>query len=217
MHVRNQARRSYGQFAPRRVCCIRLYRMNEYVLFFTGMALIVMAPGPDFMNVVGQSLRGNLRIGMMSAVGVGAGLCVHVSAAILGLSAILLSSAFAYEAVRWVGAAYLIYLGARALLSRSTSELINISARISDRPSTDRAFRRGFLVNVLNPKVAITFRLSCRNSFILRKDRSGCNSCYSELSQSSLPVPGSPVLRLPSILPDPEFVRTRRFGGFRKR
>lgn len=118
---------------------------------------MVMAPGPDFMNVVGQSLRGNLRIGMMSAVGVGAGLCVHISAAIQGLSAILLSSAFAYEAVRWVGAAYLIYLGARALLSRSTSEPVNISARISDRPSTDRAFRRGFLVNVLNPKVAITF------------------------------------------------------------
>jgi threonine/homoserine/homoserine lactone efflux protein len=90
--------------------------MNEYLLFFIGMALMVMVPGPDFMNVVGQSLRGNLRIGMMSAAGVGAGLCVHVSAAIPGLSAILLSSAFAYEAVRWVGAAYLIYLGVRALL-----------------------------------------------------------------------------------------------------
>src|ERR1700704_167482 len=77
--------------------------MNEYLLFFIGMALMVMAPGPDFMNVVGQSLCGNLRAGVMSAVGVGAGLCVHVSAAILGLSAILLSSAFAYEAVRWVG------------------------------------------------------------------------------------------------------------------
>jgi threonine/homoserine/homoserine lactone efflux protein len=50
--------------------------MNEQLLFFTGMALLVMAPGPDFMNVVGQSLRGDLRSGVMSAVGVGAGLCV---------------------------------------------------------------------------------------------------------------------------------------------
>jgi RhtB (resistance to homoserine/threonine) family protein len=131
--------------------------MNEYLLFFIGMALMVMAPGPDFMNVVGQSLRGSLRTGVMSAVGVGAGLCVHVSAAILGLSAILLSSAFAYEAVRWVGAAYLIYLGVRALLSRSSSEPVEISVRISDKRRTDRAFRRGFLVNVLNPKAAITF------------------------------------------------------------
>ena len=131
--------------------------MNEYLLFFIGMVLMVMAPGPDFMNFVGQSLRGNLRTGVMSAVGVGAGLCVHVSAAILGLSAILLSSAFAYEAVRWVGAGYLIYLGIRALLSRSSSEPVDISGRISDKRHTDRAFRRGFLVNVLNPKAAITF------------------------------------------------------------
>jgi len=131
--------------------------MNEYLLFCIGMALMVMAPGPDFMNVVGQSLRGNLRTGVMSAVGVGAGLCVHVSAAILGLSAILVSSAFAYEAVRWVGAGYLIYLGIRALLSRSSSEPVDISGRISDKRRTDRAFRRGFLVNVLNPKAAITF------------------------------------------------------------
>ena len=131
--------------------------MNEYLLFFVGMAVMVMAPGPDFMNVVSQSLRGNLRTGVMSAVGVGAGLCVHVSAAILGLSAILLSSAFAYEAVRWVGAAYLIYLGVRALLSRSSGQPVEMSARISDKQRTDRAFRRGFLVNVLNPKAAITF------------------------------------------------------------
>jgi len=131
--------------------------MNEYLLFCIGMALMVMAPGPDFMNVVGQSLRGNLRTGVMSAVGVGAGLCVHVSAAILGLSAILVSSAFAYEAVRWVGAGYLIYLGIRASLSRSSSEPVDISGRISDKRRTDRAFRRGFLINVLNPKAAITF------------------------------------------------------------
>ena len=178
---------------------------------------MVMAPGPDFMNVVGQSLRGNLRTGVMSAVGVGAGLCVHVSAAILGLSAILLSSAFAYEAVRWVGAGYLIYLGIRALLSRSSSEPVDISGRISDKRRTDRAFRRGFLVNVLNPKAALLSWHSCRNSFILRKDRFGYSSCYSELSQTSLRVPGFHVLPLPSILPDPEFARTRRSGGFRKR
>ena len=98
--------------------------MNEYLLFFAGMVLLVMAPGPDFMNVVGQSLRGSFRTGVMSAFGVGAGLCVHVTAAILGLSAILLSSAFAYEAVRWTGAAYLIYLGIRSLFSRSSRESV---------------------------------------------------------------------------------------------
>jgi threonine/homoserine/homoserine lactone efflux protein len=131
--------------------------MNEQLLFFTGMALLVMAPGPDFMNVVGQSLRGNLRTGVMSAVGVGAGLCVHVTAAILGLSAILLSSAFAYEIIRWLGAAYLIYLGARSLLSRFQIDATNLSAPLSDDRRSDQVFRRGFLINVLNPKVAITF------------------------------------------------------------
>jgi RhtB (resistance to homoserine/threonine) family protein len=131
--------------------------MNEYLLFFAGMVLLVMAPGPDFMNVVGQSLRGSFRTGVMSAFGVGAGLCVHVTAAILGLSAILLSSAFAYEAVRWTGAAYLIYLGIRSLFSRSSREPRDISVRgLNDQPK-GRAFQRGFLVNVLNPKAAITF------------------------------------------------------------
>jgi threonine/homoserine/homoserine lactone efflux protein len=131
--------------------------MNEQLLFFAGMALLVMAPGPDFMNVVGQSLRGNLRSGVMTAIGVGAGLCVHVTASILGLSAILLSSALAYEILRWVGVAYLIYLGVRSLLFRSRVEPADLSMCTSDGRRNDRAFRRGFLVNVLNPKAAITF------------------------------------------------------------
>ena len=131
--------------------------MNQYLLFFIGMALMVMAPGPDFMNVVGQSLRGSFRNGLLSAVGVGAGSCVHVIAAILGLSAILLSSALTYEAVRWAGAAYLILLGIRSLFSRSSGESTNVSDHaLSNRP-INRAFRKGFLVNVLNPKAAITF------------------------------------------------------------
>ena len=131
--------------------------MNQYLLFFIGMALMVMAPGPDFMNVVGQSLRGSFRNGLMSAVGVVAGSCVHVTAAIVGLSAILLSSALAYEAVRWTGAAYLILLGIRSLFSRSSGESTNVSDHaLSNRP-INRAFRKGLLVNVLNPKAAITF------------------------------------------------------------
>ena len=118
---------------------------------------MVMAPGPDFMNVVGQSLRGSFRNGLMSAVGVVAGSCVHVTAAIVGLSAILLSSALAYEAVRWTGAAYLIFLGIRSLFSRSSGESTNVSDHaLSNRP-INRAFRKGFLVNILNPKAAITF------------------------------------------------------------
>jgi threonine/homoserine/homoserine lactone efflux protein len=131
--------------------------MNQYLLFFVGMALMVMAPGPDFMNVVGQSLRGSFRHGLMSAVGVGAGLCVHVTAAILGLSAILLSSAMVYEAVRWAGAGYLIFLGIRSLFSRSSDESTNVLAHMPSNRPMNRAFRKGFLVNVLNPKAAITF------------------------------------------------------------
>ena len=131
--------------------------MNQYLLFFIGMALMVMAPGPDFMNVVGQSLRGSFRNGLMSAVGVGAGSCIHVTAAILGLSAILLSSALTYEAVRWAGAAYLILLGIRSLFSRSSGESTNVSDHALGNRPINRAFRKGFLVNILNQKAAITF------------------------------------------------------------
>jgi threonine/homoserine/homoserine lactone efflux protein len=83
--------------------------------------------------------------------------CVHVSAAILGLSAVLMSSAFAYEVLRWMGTAYLVYLGVRSLLSRSKFEPANFPTGASGGRRLDTAFRRGFLVNVLNPKVAITF------------------------------------------------------------
>jgi threonine/homoserine/homoserine lactone efflux protein len=169
--------------------------MNQYLLFFIGMALLVMAPGPDFINVVGQSLRGSFRNGLMSAVGVGAGLCVHVTAAILGLSAILLSSASAYEAVRWAGAAYLVLLGIRSLFSRSTGESSNLSGHaLSNRP-VNRAFRKGFLV----------------------KAGFGCNSLCSGLSPSSLPAHGSAVLPLLCILPGRKSAKTERFGKFKRR
>ena len=82
---------------------------------------------------------------------------INVTAAILGLSAILLSSALAYEAVRWVGAAYLIFLGIHSLFSRSSSESTNVSDHALSNTPINRAFRKGFLVNVLNPKAAITF------------------------------------------------------------
>src|SRR5215469_17688940 len=126
--------------------------MNQYLLFFIGMALMVMAPGPDFMNVVGQSPGGSFRNGLMSAVGVGAGSCVHVTAAILGLSAILLSSALAYEAVRWAGVAYLIFLGIRSLFSRLSGGSTRVSGHTLSHSPIDRAFRKGFLVNISTRK-----------------------------------------------------------------
>jgi threonine/homoserine/homoserine lactone efflux protein len=143
-------RRAVGSLVPR----IGNHQMNQYLLFFIGMAPMVMVPGPDFMNVVRQSLRGSFRNGLMSAA---AGSCGHVTAAILGLSAILLSSTIAYEAVRWAGAAYLIFLGIRSLFSRSSGELTRVSGHtLSNRP-INRAFRKAFLINVLNPKAALTF------------------------------------------------------------
>ena len=191
--------------------------MNAYLLFFIGMALMVIAPGPDFMNVVGQSLRGNFRNGVMSAVGVGAGLCVHVTAAIFGLSAILLSSALAYEAVRWAGAAYLIYLGIRSLFSRSDSEPSNVSvATLNNRP-VDRAFRRGFLVNVLNPKVAITFMAFMPQFVHPEKGQVWLQFLILGIITIILHAPGSAAFQLLYILPDQKFARTRPIGKFRKR
>src|SRR5204863_8198682 len=91
--------------------------------------------------------------GIVSSLGVQAGTLVHVAAATLGLSALLLSSAFAFGVVKYAGAAYLICLGVKTLLTAERVE----AARGVRRASLGRVFRQGVVVNLLNPKTALFF------------------------------------------------------------
>ena len=90
---------------------------------------------------------------MVSVLGLSAGALVHVAAATVGLSAILLASATAFNFVKWLGAAYLIYLGVRALTTRRSDAQVSIS----DQHSLKRLFTDGVVVSILNPKIAVFF------------------------------------------------------------
>jgi threonine/homoserine/homoserine lactone efflux protein len=104
---------------------------------------------------VTRSVDQGRRAGLVSALGIATGGLVHVVAAAVGLSALLLSSATAYEVVRWAGAAYLVYLGVRRLLTRDDAALVE-AVDVEPEPLR-RIYGRGVVVNVLNPKTALFF------------------------------------------------------------
>ncbi len=130
--------------------------IHGYWLFVAAGILLNLTPGQDTMFIIGQSLTGGRRSGVAAALGISAGSVVHTLAAALGLSAILATSALAFSIVKFAGAAYLIYLGARLLLARGAGTgTAPAQAPASAEPSS--AFRQGILTNLLNPKVALFF------------------------------------------------------------
>ncbi|MDF5252436.1 LysE family translocator [Vibrio parahaemolyticus] len=129
--------------------------LSSLVLFVIACLAINMIPGPDVIYIVSNTMKGKLASGMKAAIGLGIGYFIHTLAACLGLSAIILSSAVAFTAVKWLGAAYLVYLGVQALLSmwRGESKLV-VNESIG---SNKNVFAQGVIVSVLNPKVALFF------------------------------------------------------------
>lgn len=123
--------------------------------------LLNVTPGPDMLYVIGTSTARGTRAGVMAAVGIGAGCLVHVTLAAIGLSAVLAASSWAFSAVKYAGAAYLLYMGARMLQtswSRSAPEPVADAAAPALAPEGPRrVFWQGFVTNVFNPKVALFF------------------------------------------------------------
>jgi threonine/homoserine/homoserine lactone efflux protein len=117
-----------------------------------GLALNIV-PGADMTFIIASAARGGRRGGVIAALGVGTGALVHILAAVFGLSAILASSQVAFDAIKWAGAAYLLWL-AFSLLRAGAAP-----AGDAPRPQAPgwRLFRAAMLVNILNPKVALFF------------------------------------------------------------
>ena len=122
-------------------------------LFSLAALALIVVPGPAVLYIVARSVDGGRRAGVVSALGIGAGGLVHVLAATVGLSALVVSSARAFEAVKYAGAAYLVYLGVRRLLTRDEPD----ERDDVHRAPLGRIFRQGVVVNVLNPKTALFF------------------------------------------------------------
>src|SRR5581483_12469051 len=122
-------------------------------LFLVAGLGLVLIPGPNIIYIVTRSVDQGRRAGLVSALGVEVATLVHVTAAAFGLSALLLSSALAFSVVKYVGAAYLIYLGIRTLLRREEQHQVNGAG-----PRTlPRMFLQGWIVELFNPKTALFF------------------------------------------------------------
>ncbi|MGQ0589085.1 MAG: LysE family translocator [Sphingosinicella sp.] len=119
-----------------------------------GLALNIV-PGADMTFIVASAARGGRRDGVIASLGVGAGALVHILAAVLGLSAILASSQWLFDTIKWAGAAYLLWLAVGLLREGKPATEAAEAAR--PRGSGWRLFRQAMLVNILNPKVALFF------------------------------------------------------------
>jgi threonine/homoserine/homoserine lactone efflux protein len=122
-------------------------------LFIAAALVLLITPGPAVLYIVARSIDQGRRAGLVSMLGVHAGTLVHVAAAAAGLSALLAASATAFSVIKYLGAAYLILLGVRRLLDRTTS----VTSPRPERRHLRRAFLDGVVVNVLNPKTALFF------------------------------------------------------------
>jgi threonine/homoserine/homoserine lactone efflux protein len=129
---------------------------STLALFAVAAVTLLVIPGPAVLYIVTRSVDQGRAAGLASVCGVHVGTLVHVAAAALGLSALLVSSATAYDTVRWLGAAYLVWLGVRRLLARD-EDLPATPGPDARRPGLRRIFAQGVVVNVLNPKTALFF------------------------------------------------------------
>lgn len=125
---------------------------TRFVVFLCAAVVLAVAPGPGMLYVLGRTINGGWRDGVVSALGTFVGGLVHVLAAAFGLSAILVASATAFQIVRYAGAAYLIYLGIRMIRTRHLAP-----ERGEGNPGARQPLIQGITTEVLNPKTALFF------------------------------------------------------------
>jgi len=130
----------------------------QLLMFIAAGWLLNLTPGPDVLFIVSSALKSGVRAGLVAALGIVSGCFVHVFAAALGVGALLASSATAFTVLKWAGAAYLVWMGVRLMRSRQVASRIAPAQAADHAPAgLRRIYLRGFLTNVLNPKVAVFF------------------------------------------------------------
>jgi threonine/homoserine/homoserine lactone efflux protein len=125
----------------------------KLALFMIATLGLLLTPGPSVLYITARSMDQGRKAGLVSVLGVGIGTLFHITAAALGLSALLLSSALAFNIVKYLGAAYLIYLGIRKLMEKDEAQ----GETTFKQRSLRQVFFQGVVVNVLNPKTALFF------------------------------------------------------------
>jgi threonine/homoserine/homoserine lactone efflux protein len=130
--------------------------VHNLPMFIVAGLLLAMSPGPDTAYILGRSAQSGWRGGMVAAMGIAVGIWVHILAAAIGLSALLMTSARAFMVTKLVGACYLVFLGLKMIASTGQRRNLAMERTPSATP-TNQIFWQGFLTNVLNPKVALFF------------------------------------------------------------
>lgn len=129
--------------------------LPDFFVFAFASLILNITPGNDMLYVVSRTTEQGVKAGIISALGIMCGCIVHVIAAVIGLSAIISRSAFAFEIIKYLGAAYLIYLGLHSFSSKKKFSILRPGN--SSALSSKKLFWQGVLTNILNPKVALFF------------------------------------------------------------
>ncbi|WP_308494475.1 LysE family translocator [Duganella levis] len=134
-----------------------MFGIHDLTLFIISGLLLNLMPGPDSLLIMTRSATQGWRAGSAATLGICTGTMVHILAAALGLSALLSTSAAAFTVVKWIGAAYIVYMGIGMLRARLRGEEPQAEAPAVQPLAWRKIFLQGFLTNVLNPKVALFF------------------------------------------------------------
>src|SRR5580700_558496 len=129
--------------------------LHAYLLFIAASIVLAIVPGPDMIYMLSRCIAQGRRAGLMAAIGFNLGGYAHLTAAVLGLSALLATSVMAFTAVKWMGAGYLVYLGINAL--RRKSGPVDLAAQEIPVRNARTILWQAFLSDALNPKVAMFF------------------------------------------------------------
>jgi RhtB (resistance to homoserine/threonine) family protein len=132
--------------------------MENFYLFVLMCILLIILPGPDTAIATKNTISVGKSGGIKTALGTCCALLIHTSAAVLGLSAIIVKSAYLFSVFKYVGAVYLIYLGVKTLWSLKKKEVAaSVETNTNSQVVNRSCFKQGFLTNILNPKVAVFF------------------------------------------------------------
>lgn len=131
--------------------------LSQLALYLAAALVLAVTPGPGIFYVAARTLAGGRAEGIASSIGTGLGGCVHVLAGSLGVSAIVLASAELFAVMKLIGAAYLVWIGLRTVLSARRDATIGAAGAAAPPVGPHRAFREGVLVEALNPKTAAFF------------------------------------------------------------
>lgn len=130
---------------------------QEFLLIATAHLLAVASPGPDFAIVMRQSLIFGRKPAIVTSIGIGLAIYVHVAIALIGVGALIKGTLWLFTSIKVAGALYLGYIGLQAIRAKKSEGGLNQNESTNEKMPLSKAFRQGFITNVLNPKATLFF------------------------------------------------------------